>query len=68
MIINLSFLGKGVKVAVFDTGLQKSHPHLKNVKDRTDWTDEKKLADGKSILPPAKSLNNSSPFLNISQF
>jgi len=39
-------LGKGVKVAVFDTGLAKSHPHFKVVKDQTDWTDEKKLFDG----------------------
>eukprot|EP00795_Rhopilema_esculentum_P001565 gene1565-16016_t len=38
--------GKGVKVAVFDTGLPKGHPHFKNVKDRTNWTGEKTLDDG----------------------
>ena len=38
--------GKGVKVAVFDTGLAKSHPHFKRVRDRTNWTDEKSLDDG----------------------
>lgn len=41
----LGHRGKGVKVAVFDTGLPKSHPHFKSVKDRTDWTDEKKFYD-----------------------
>ena len=42
-------LGKGVKVAIFDTGLPKGHPHFKNVKDRTNWTGEKTLDDGKLI-------------------
>lgn len=42
----LGYRGKGVKVAVFDTGLPKAHPHFKNVKDRSDWTDEKTLSDG----------------------
>ncbi|XP_066916313.1 membrane-bound transcription factor site-1 protease-like [Clytia hemisphaerica] len=41
----LGHKGKGVKVAIFDTGLPKSHPHFKTVKDRTDWTDEKKFND-----------------------
>ena len=41
----LGHRGKGVKVAVFDTGLPRSHPHFKNVKDRTDWTDEKSVGD-----------------------
>lgn len=42
----LGYRGKGVKVAVFDTGLPQSHPHFKNVKDRSDWTDEKVVGDG----------------------
>lgn len=38
--------GKGVKVAVFDTGLVKGHPHFRHVRDRTNWTDEKDMEDG----------------------
>ncbi|RWS25436.1 membrane-bound transcription factor site-1 protease-like protein [Leptotrombidium deliense] len=38
--------GTGVKVAVFDTGLPKSHPHFKKVKERTNWTNEKTFDDG----------------------
>lgn len=34
------YSGKGIKVAVFDTGLEKNHPHFRNVVLRTDWTDE----------------------------
>ena len=40
------YTGQGVKVAVFDTGLPPSHPHFRNVKDRTNWTNEKTLDDG----------------------
>ncbi|XP_073838104.1 membrane-bound transcription factor site-1 protease-like [Musca autumnalis] len=40
--------GKGIKVAVFDTGLPKHHPHFRNVKERTNWTNEKSLDDGVS--------------------
>ena len=39
-------LGTGVKVAVFDTGLAKTHPHFKKIKERTNWTSEKTLDDG----------------------
>lgn len=39
-------VGAGVKVAVFDTGLSEKHPHFKNVKERTNWTNEKTLDDG----------------------
>lgn len=35
-----------MKVAVFDTGLSEKHPHFKNVKERTNWTNEKTLDDG----------------------
>lgn len=38
--------GKDVKVAVFDTGLPKNHHHFRNVRERTDWTNEKSLDDG----------------------
>lgn len=40
--------GKGIKVAVFDTGLPKHHPHFRSVKERTNWTNEKSLEDGVS--------------------
>ena len=43
----MGFSGKGVKVAIFDTGLPKSHKHFKKVKERTNWTEEKTLDDGK---------------------
>ena len=39
-------IGKGIKVAIFDTGLPSNHPHFKKVKDRSNWTDEKTLDDG----------------------
>uniref|UniRef100_A0A182JD67 Membrane-bound transcription factor site-1 protease n=1 Tax=Anopheles atroparvus TaxID=41427 RepID=A0A182JD67_ANOAO len=45
---NMGITGKGVKVAVFDTGLAKSHPHFKRIKERTNWTNEKTLDDGVS--------------------
>ena len=32
--------GLGVKVAVFDTGLRKNHPHFRRIRDRTNWTNE----------------------------
>ncbi|KXJ78974.1 hypothetical protein RP20_CCG002845 [Aedes albopictus] len=44
----MGITGKGVKVAVFDTGLSKNHPHFKSVKERTNWTNEKTLDDGVS--------------------
>lgn len=43
---NLGIRGAKVKVAVFDTGLPKNHPHFKKVKERTNWTNEKMLDDG----------------------
>jgi subtilisin family serine protease len=35
-----------LQVAVFDTGLSKTHPHFKKIKERTNWTNEKTLEDG----------------------
>ncbi|KAK8402593.1 hypothetical protein O3P69_000762 [Scylla paramamosain] len=43
---SMGITGTGVKVAVFDTGLSKSHPHFKRIKERTNWTNEKTLDDG----------------------
>ena len=45
---SMGVTGKGVKVAVFDTGLSKTHPHFKRIKERTNWTNEKTLDDGVS--------------------
>lgn len=45
-------VGAGVKVAVFDTGLSEKHPHFKNVKERTNWTNEKTLDDGEENKQP----------------
>ncbi|XP_050419882.1 membrane-bound transcription factor site-1 protease isoform X2 [Adelges cooleyi] len=42
----LGITGKGVKVAIFDTGLSISHPHFKRVAERTDWTGDGNLDDG----------------------
>ena len=44
----MGITGRGIKVAVFDTGLAKSHPHFKRIKERTNWTNEKSLDDGVS--------------------
>lgn len=43
---NMGITGKGVKVAIFDTGLSKSHPHFRKIKERTNWTNEKTYDDG----------------------
>ena len=42
--------GDGVKVAIFDTGLPKNHPHFRKVMDRTNWTEEKTLDDGRKTV------------------
>lgn len=41
----LGYTGKGIKVAVFDTGLVDKHPHFKNINLRTDWTTDNRLDD-----------------------
>lgn len=35
-----------MKVAVFDTGLAKSHPHFRKIRERSNWTNEKTFEDG----------------------
>lgn len=45
---NMGITGKGIRVAIFDTGLAKNHPHFRRVKERTNWTNEKSLDDGVS--------------------
>ncbi|KAH1002640.1 membrane-bound transcription factor site-1 protease-like isoform X2 [Dendroctonus ponderosae] len=42
----MGITGKGIKVAIFDTGLSKSHPHFRKIKERTNWTNEKTFDDG----------------------
>ncbi|CAH1968449.1 unnamed protein product [Acanthoscelides obtectus] len=43
---NMGITGKGIKVAIFDTGLSKTHPHFRKIKERTNWTNEKTYDDG----------------------
>lgn len=39
------FTGKKVKMAIFDTGIRSDHPHFRNIKERTNWTNEDTLND-----------------------
>lgn len=41
----LGYTGKGVRVAVFDTGLGSDLPQLGNVEERTNWSDEEDSDD-----------------------
>jgi membrane-bound transcription factor site-1 protease len=34
------------QVGVFDTGIIENHPHIRNIKERTNWTHQNSLADG----------------------
>jgi hypothetical protein len=38
-------LGAGINVAIFDSGLDLNHPHIKNVKERTNWTSDNTIDD-----------------------
>jgi len=40
------FTGKGVRVAVFDTGVRADHPAFRRIRERTNWTSEQSLDDG----------------------
>eukprot|EP00249_Psilotum_nudum_P017734 c26465_g1_i3 orf=1577-4720(+) len=39
------YTGAGVKMAIFDTGVRADHPHFRNIKERTNWTNEDTLND-----------------------
>ncbi|EFA78031.1 membrane-bound transcription factor peptidase [Heterostelium album PN500] len=39
------YTGKGIKVAVFDTGLSRDHPHFRNVREAIDYTNDEKSDD-----------------------
>ncbi|KAL6897975.1 hypothetical protein ACP4OV_006571 [Aristida adscensionis] len=39
------FTGRKVKMAIFDTGIRADHPHFRNIKERTNWTNEDTLND-----------------------
>ncbi|XP_063634305.1 membrane-bound transcription factor site-1 protease [Cydia splendana] len=45
LLWSLGVTGEGIKVAVFDTGLARHHPHFGRVRERTDWTGENTLDD-----------------------
>lgn len=33
-------------MGVFDTGIREDHPHIRNIKERTNWTHQNSLSDG----------------------
>lgn len=39
------YTGAKVKMAIFDTGIRSNHPHFRNIKERTNWTNEDTLND-----------------------
>ncbi|KAI3781823.1 hypothetical protein L2E82_11849 [Cichorium intybus] len=39
------YTGAKVKMAIFDTGIRSDHPHFRNIKERTNWTNENSLDD-----------------------
>lgn len=40
------FTGAGVKMAIFDTGIDAKHAHFNHIAERTNWTNENQLEDG----------------------
>eukprot|EP00884_Botryococcus_braunii_P003885 jgi/Botrbrau1/13498/Bobra.0082s0091.1 len=42
----LGYKGQHVRMGVFDTGIRADHPHVKNIRERTNWTHEPTLEDG----------------------
>ncbi|PZC80415.1 hypothetical protein B5X24_HaOG214717 [Helicoverpa armigera] len=45
LLWSLGVTGEGIRVAVFDTGLARNHPHFGRIRERTDWTGENTLDD-----------------------
>lgn len=45
-IWRMGFTGKNIKVGVFDTGISKDHPHIRNIRERSNWTSEPSPDDG----------------------
>ncbi|CAM8938679.1 hypothetical protein QQ045_014903 [Rhodiola kirilowii] len=41
----MGYTGAKVKMAIFDTGIRGDHPHFRNIKERTNWTNEDTLND-----------------------
>lgn len=35
-----------MQVGVFDTGIREGHPHIRIIKERTNWTHQNSLSDG----------------------
>eukprot|EP00049_Salpingoeca_infusionum_P014579 m.275764 g.275764 ORF g.275764 m.275764 type:complete len:1005 (-) comp15698_c0_seq7:2011-5025(-) len=68
----LGYTGQDIHVAVFDTGISESHPHIHNIVDRTDWTDESRLDDAlghgsfvAGVVASHKSCRGLAPNVNI---
>lgn len=40
------YSGRNIKIGVFDTGIREDHPHVRRIKERTNWTHQKTLSDG----------------------
>ena len=36
---------RGTDSGVFDTGLRETHPHIRNLEERSNWTHEDTLSD-----------------------
>ncbi len=34
------------QVGIFDTGIRADHPHIRHIRERTNWTHQASLADG----------------------
>jgi len=45
-IWKLGYSGQNIRVGVFDTGIRGDHPHIKHIKERTNWTHQNTLSDG----------------------
>ena len=42
---SMGYMGQGVNVAIFDSGLDPQHSHFKNVRHRSNWTTDKTVHD-----------------------